>query len=122
MGFVIGRTFELDFEGTDLGGADGAKVTMRSASIGEINAMGEMSLEDECAFIATKIVRWNLETEPGTPLEISAEGVLALEAPMRNLIFGEWMKATKGVTAPLDHRSTDGSRSLEASMPMESLS
>jgi hypothetical protein len=120
MGFKVGRTFELSFEGTDL---DGAEVKLRSASIGtnmELYAP-ETPVQRECEIIAEHIIAWNLEREDGAPITPNAEGVLSLEVAVKNLILQEWMKATRGVTAPLDRRSPSGEQSPAEPMSMETL-
>jgi hypothetical protein len=118
MGFKVGRTFELAFEGTDL---DGAKVTLRSASIGTNLELGTCSVERECEILAEHLISWNLEEEDGKPLPATLEGVTLLEVAVKNLILREWLKATRGVTAPLDKRSPDGEQSPVEPMRMETL-
>jgi hypothetical protein len=119
MGFRVGRTFTLEFDGTDL---DGAEVKFRSASIGALQEIrGAEGIEEEAALVAPYLVSWNLEDESGS-LPADAKGLLALEEPAYRLIVSEWLKATRGVTAPLDHRSSGGERSREPeseSIPME---
>jgi hypothetical protein len=110
MGFKVGRTFVLEFEGTDL---DGAVVKMRSCSVQTILDLRDAEdARGESDIFAQHLIDWNLEEEDGTPVEKSAAGFLSLEVPVRDLIFGEWQKATRGITAPLDHRSTNFDSSL----------
>jgi hypothetical protein len=130
MGFKVGRVFALDFKGTDM---DGATVRLRSASIGTLQAMITASVEDEADIFARHLVSWDLEYDPdaypelasqGVPL--TADGVLSLEEPLKNLLLREWWKATRGISAPLDHRSDDGQPSPDTdneapSMNMETL-
>ena len=123
MGFRMGRTFELSFEGTDL---DGAEVRFRSASIGQLEEYltYDGGVAGEAEIVAGFLISWNLEDENGEPLPATADGLLTLEEPAYKLILREWLKATRGVTAPLDRRSSDGSSSPEpgsVSIPMATL-
>jgi hypothetical protein len=108
MGFQVGRTFELDFTDTD---ADGAVVRCRSASIATIREMFDdaTDLERETQIIADHIVEWNLE-DGGVPIPVSVDGLLMLEQPFKNLIAGEWLKATRGISVPFDRRSPGGGK------------
>jgi hypothetical protein len=117
MGFKVGRTFTLEFYGTDLAGAI---VKMRSCTIGTLEELKdpENGLDDELRIMAEHTVEWNLEDEDG-PIPVSIEGYKRLEIPVRDLIYVEWQKATKGVTAPLDHRSSDGEKSATPEIPQE---
>ena len=117
MGFKVGRTFTLEFYGTDLAGAI---VKMRSCSIGTIQELKnpENGLDEELQIIADHIIEWNLEDENG-PIPATVEGLKQLEIPVRDLIYVEWQKATKGITAPLDHRSSDGEKSGTPEIPQE---
>jgi hypothetical protein len=118
MGFKVGRVFELTFEGTDL---DGAEIKIRSASI-QINLeLGECTVERECEIIAEHLVSWNLEDSDGTPITIDAAGILGLEVPVKNLLLKEWLKATRGISAPLDRRSNDTVSSPEEPITMDTL-
>lgn len=121
MGFKVGRTFVLDFTGTEL---DGAEVTFRSCSIGDLQdlyaADGVAGPDGEAVKVARFLVKWNLEDQDGAPIPATAAGLLSLEAPAYRLVVGEWMKATKGITAPLDHRSNAGAGLPDSiEIPME---
>lgn len=118
MGFVIGRTFELDFTGTEVAGAI---VKVRSASVATLQMVleGATKIEDDAKIFAEHLISWNLELKEGEPLPLTAESVLQLEEPFMRLIVGEWIKATRGVTAPLDHRSSGGAKPQEEQIPME---
>lgn len=125
-GFQIGRQFSLEFAGTD---AEGAVVKMRSASIATIIELTEgedLTAVEEIEIMARHLIEWNLEDADGAPLPATAAGVLQLEVPFKSLILAEWMKATRGITAPFDRRSDDGGQSPqeepeEPSIPMETL-
>lgn len=110
MGFQIGRTFVLDFgaEGeTDL---FGAVVKMRSGSVGTIAEFGTCTPEREREILAEHVVEWNLEDD-GVPLPIAAESFRLLDPPARDMIYVEWLKATRGLSAPFDRRSVGGTPS-----------
>jgi len=123
MGFEISRQFTLDFTDTDW---EGAIVTMRGAPISIVLEMSTCDLQREAELLAQHLVSWNLEMngEP-VPLPATAEEVFArLEAPAKNLIIVEWMRASRGISAPLDRRSNGGESSpevenVELSIPME---
>lgn len=122
MGFKVGRTFELDFAGTDL---HGAIIKMRSTSIGQLLDFvspevetRRQEVEVQLKVLADHVVSWNLEDDNG-PVPITPEGLRSLEEPVIELIGEEWMKATRGITAPLDHRSSGGAKPAEESIPME---
>lgn len=122
MGFQIGRVFELDFTDTD---ADGAVVKMKSCSIATIIELGEAGYLRFAEIIAEHVKEWNLEDE-GKPVPVTAEGVMSLESPFRDLIYVEWQRATRGITVPFDRRSKPGGPSptageSEPSIPMEDL-
>lgn len=121
-GFQIGRVFELDFADTD---AAGAVVKVKSASIGTIVELKSCDLARELEIIAEHVIEWNLE-EDGAALPVEAASLYRLEEPFRNLLFNEWMKATRGITVPFDHRSARGGPQpaavpAEPSIPMEDL-
>lgn len=113
----IGRTFELDFTGTE---AAAATVRVRSASVATLKKVldGNQEVEDDAKIFAEHLISWDL-TENGEPVPLTAEGVMRLEEPLMRLIVGEWIKATRGVTAPLDHRSSGGAKPQEEQIPME---
>jgi hypothetical protein len=120
MGFKVGRTFTLEFAGTDL---DGAEVVFRSCSVADLLEYEQIEARtDEASWAARFLVRWNLEDHNGDPLPADDLGLLDLEEPAYNLIIREWLKATRGITAPLDHRSNGGANSSaqeSPSIPME---
>lgn len=115
MGFQIGRKFKLDFG--EVGETDlaGAFVRMRSASIDTLIEFDSPAcdLERECEILAAHVIEWDLEDD-GVPLPVEAASFRKLDPPARNLIYREWVKATKGISAPFDRRSSDGGRSPTA--------
>lgn len=71
---------------------------------------------------AEALISWNLEDEDGSPVPATLEGVKAQDIDFLNVIITAWMERVAGISGPLAPASTVGSRSLEASMPMETLS
>lgn len=125
MGFQIGRTFELDFGEEGETDAYGAVIKMRSASIATLTEFSTCGGDREREIIAAHIVEWNLE-DGGVPLPVEAESLRKLDPPFRDLIWTEWIRATRGVSAPFDRRSEGGEQSPEEDdteplIPMEPL-
>ncbi len=110
MGFKIGRVFELDFGTEGQTDAFGAVVKMRSASIATIREMRECDLDREAELIAEHVVEWNIENDDG-PMPATAASVLAFDEPFRDIVANEWLKASRGITAPFDRRSAGGAPS-----------
>lgn len=120
MGYKVGRTFSLEFEGTDL---HGAVVKIRSQSIGVLKELisEECTVDREMEILAEHLLSWNLETEDGAEIPATVAGVEMLEVAAKNLILREWRHASTGLTAPLDRRSSDGEKSEEPEIMMETL-
>lgn len=112
----------------------------------EKGAQGQVSPRPMLAMLAANLVGWNLEDEHGpvpavlaqcvtSALEVPENGHCATHAeddkrcPVTGLlaqdlefamdIIGAWMEAMGGVSGPLRTASSDGTPSLEASMPMD---
>lgn len=131
MGYVPKRKiYTLDFAGTDF---DGLEVRVRGLTTGELlDAMekqGEAAADaDSQAFrelldlMADRIVSWNVETEDGQPVPASLDALKAQDPDFNLAIVNAWTTAISGVPAPLDGDSPSGDPSLEASIPMETLS
>lgn len=116
MGYEVGRTFVLDFEGTNL---DGVEVSIRSCSIKVLLELEEATMvQRECEILSEHLVSWNL-TFNNEPVPATLEGVLSLENALKNAILKEWRKATIGITAPLGQRSSDGKPLEDLSTMME---
>lgn len=124
-GFQIGRTFVLDFGEEGETDAFGAVVKMRSGSIATMAEFAEQTTgaPREREIFAAHVIEWNLE-DNGVPLPIEPESIRLLDPPFRDLLYIEWMKATRGISAPFDRRSDGGVQSpeeeqLEPLIPME---
>ena len=121
MGYEARRTFKLVFP--DL---EGLEVRAKSVPMDvylKLNSMHGSGLEttevmlqrfQEC------LVDWNV-TDDGEPVPTTLEGVKSVEPELIMAIVDAWMDAINGVSAPLAKPSSDGEPSLEASIPMESL-
>lgn len=105
----------------------GLEVVLRSLTTGQIIAVrrsddDEDSVERMTALMADRIVSWNLENEDGTPVPPTLESIKGEDHDMTMAIIQKWTDAVSGVPAPLEQPSTSGGESLEASIPMETLS
>lgn len=129
MGFVPKRkTYRLVFEGTEY---DGLEVRMRTITTGDYLTVVRVREADEetpelvddmLRLLAGSLVSWNLEGEDGTPVPATLDGVMAQEFSLVMAILNAWERAVGGVPAPLDSASPSGGPSLEASIPMDTLS
>lgn len=110
MGFEVRREYVLQFEGA----MEGAEVRLRSTSIGTALKIrgSELEWEELLQTMADHLVSWNLMKD-GVDLKPDLDGIKALEQVMVLAIVKEWMRATGGITAPLDPPSTGGSESSE---------
>lgn len=101
--YTIGRY--VDFvaaSGTPLNGSDAEKNRRTLAEI-----------------LAEAIIGWNLEDDADQPVPATTEGILDQDFRFLVGLTEGMLAANKGVPDPLGERSSDGGRSLEASMPME---
>lgn len=71
---------------------------------------------------AGALVSWNLLDDEGVPVPATVEGIRGQDIDFINEIIKAWMERVAGISDPLGRRSTAGSRSLEALIPMETLS
>lgn len=124
MGFKVGRVFRLEgeFKDTD---AEGAHVSLRSASMATVEELRDSDPRRDAEILAEHLVEWDLEDDDG-PIPLTVDGIMRLEGPLVYLIIREWMKATRGITAPFDRRSAGGVPSPEVdssapSIPMDPL-
>ncbi|MFD5564531.1 hypothetical protein [Kitasatospora griseola] len=68
---------------------------------------------------ADAIIEWNLDGDDDQPLPPTMDGLKTLDLDFTMDIINAWMDAINGVSAPLPQTSTDGSTSVEASIPMD---
>lgn len=122
MGFRPGRVFDLRFEGD----MEGAEVKIRSGSIADMNALttlGTTEIGEVIDIFLKYAVSWNFEhPEDGFPLPLEKEAIEAYvdEATIVPIIRA-WWRASTAVPDPLDRKSTNGSPSVELSIPTETL-
>lgn len=136
MGYTVQRTIYALAWGEDTP-HPGMEVRVRSAGVGVYRRLAAFAstalahpltveqlqmLDDAHGLLGELLVAWNLEEEDGTPIPATADGLRGLEASLVADILLEWMRAVAGVPAPLVRPSTDGDRSVEASLTMEPLS
>ncbi len=117
MGFEIKRTFTLDFSETEW---SGAIVKMGPLSIKELQELLSGDFETEAKLFIDHLISWDLEFD-GVPVPQTVDGFYSLEEPARDLVTKEWLRATRGISAPLDRRSKDGKPSEVPQMTMETL-
>lgn len=78
---------------------------------------------DQLKSMGDKLISWNLEDpETGEPILPTAEAVLNQDRDLMLAILNAWLDGINGVPAPLEQNSPAGELSLEASIPMETLS
>jgi hypothetical protein len=125
MGFTpLRKIYTLDFNGTDL---DGLTVKACSVSAGSFIRFTTLADADRAdvastmmlfeAFAGESLRSWNLETDDGTPVPATLEGMLTLEFTFVFQIIGAWMEAMTGVDSGLKDQSPSGEPSL-VGLPM----
>lgn len=132
MGFVPKRkVYNLVFTDPDM---HGLEVKMRGLNTGQWMDLVtrkeavEEDNEDAQAVIelftlmAEQMVSWNVTDEDGTPVPATLDGIRQQDLPFNMAIIEAWQTAAAGVSAPLDSGSPSGEPSLEASIPMDTLS
>jgi len=95
-----------------------SKYLDRSLALDEQNA-SYMKLMQQ---FVEHVVEWNLDDEDGLPVERSVAGLKALDPDFVSPIINVWRVNIFGrVAAPLEIDSPGGEKSLEESIPMETL-
>lgn len=106
----------------------GLEVVLRKLTLGEyldIIGLGEVGMNhigDQLKAMGDKLISWNLEDDNGQPVPATPEAVLGQDKDLMVTILEAWLEALNGVAAPLEQSSPAGEPSLEASIPMETLS
>jgi hypothetical protein len=122
------QTYKLVFDDPEF---EGLIVHARKPSVGEYAEITEIAARENksLADLRTMLVAfagmlsdWNLEDDADRPVPITPDALIDLDADFVMEIIGAWMLAVEGIAAPLEHGSTSGETTLEASMPMEVLS
>lgn len=121
MSFVRKRKiYDLDLTGTDL---EGLTLQMYGMTIEEsmtLSALREVEnlptdqqiakLPELFQFVAGKIHMWDLETADGTPVKPSAEELMSWDVSDAYAVIGRWQEKVESVPAPLERRSSGGTR------------
>ncbi len=71
---------------------------------------------------ADALVSWNLENEDGSPVPATADGLKSQDIDFVMQIVSAWIAALSQVPDFLVNKSSDGGKSLEQSIPMETSS
>lgn len=130
MGYRIKpKGYKLVFADSDKAGFE---VTARSINTGQFlefqaaratkDAGGEGAqgaTRQMLQMFADAIITWNAEDEDGQPIPATLEGLCTLDLDFNMDVINAWMDAINGVSSPLPGTSTDGSTSVEASIPMD---
>lgn len=128
MGYVPKRkVYTLIFEDPEM---NGLEVRIRGLTTGQFMDVAAKKEEAEQGgdpaelfqMMVDQLVSWNIEEEDGTPVPATLEGLKTLDMPFTMAIVNAWTDAVAGVPAPLEQSSPAGAPSLEASIPMETLS
>lgn len=123
MARVKRRQYKLIFQDEDMAGIE---ITVRSLTTGQLIELQEAQQsgihEKFTNMFADQLVSWNIEDEDGTPIPATLEGVRSMDIAFNNKVIDVWTDAVFGVKAPLRPTSADGQPSVEASIPMETLS
>lgn len=118
MGFKLGRSITLKFEGA----LEGAEIKLRPSSVNLYLELQKspMTFEELAELLSANVIEWNLDGLDDQPLQIETKAILAnMEKVVLEKIHSEWLQAAGGVTAPLDSPSKDGeepSKDEESSM------
>lgn len=139
MGYTRNRVFKLKFADPEMNGLEvrARSVPLRVAlrlmrlSTGERQNMGADQVEEMLDVFSGALVSWNLEddvlgedgqpTGEKVPVPATREGLESQDMDFVMDIVLAWQDALMAVSAPLAKTSPNGARSLEASMPMETL-
>lgn len=127
MGFQLKpKNIVLQFDDTT--DYPGFECTVRGMTLGEY--MDLMRVEEvttgevghQLEQFASSLLSWNLEDGGGQPVPATAESVFQQDKDFMFEVAGKWMEAIHGVSAPLEQSSPVGEQSVEASIPMATLS
>lgn len=133
MGFKVQRkAYRLKFDEPEY---EGLEVTAHSIDTAQflelveaqmVRAEGGERAKDAnrkmLMMLADALVSWNAEDEDGNPIPPTFDGMLGQDPAFNMRVLSAWTDAIAGVSAPLPQTSTDGSPSVEASIPMDVLS
>ena len=117
-----------DFEGLEVrtrGAAIEHLVTFQAlVTLGSdlVKPENQQQRDDLYELLAGRIIDWNLEDDDGQPVKCTVEALRDQDWPLVLAIGHAWMRATAGVSRPLEPDSPDGEPYLEGSIPMETSS
>lgn len=101
---------------------DGLVVRMRPPTVREALEWNKLGHPVETAEVmAGLLVSWNLDDDEGQPVPCDANGLLSQPIEFMRAILLAMQQNILGVSPPLSRPSSDGSQSLEVSLPMEAL-
>jgi hypothetical protein len=132
MGYVPKRTlYKLDFSETEHAGLE---VTTKSASMAALLDILSMTDKVEAAGLKNAgkgematlfglfdevLVGWNVETEDGTPVPATKDGLLSQDPEFVMTVIAAWAAAMSKAPPPLPSASPGGATAeMEASIPM----
>src|SRR6266511_963967 len=124
------KVYRLRFEDEEM---EGLEVRARSAPIGQFIGLAKLAnldrgtvqpddmdkIDELFRGFADSLVEWNLQDEDGRPVPADLQGIYTQEVDFILQIIFAWIEAIAGVSGTLAAASSDGERSLEASLLME---
>lgn len=127
------KTYRLVFEDEEF---EGLEVRARGGSIDHLVSLttlmragdelikpdGQAKRDELYQLLAGRLIDWNLDDDQGQPVPLTVETLRQQDWPLVLGIARAWMRATAGVSRPLEPDSPDGQQSLEVSIPMETSS
>ena len=126
-GYKRSKKYVLEFEDEEF---EGLEVTVGVPSLRDILRIKSLEeklkeegvFEELCTLLGKYVKEWNLLDDDDQPVTPSPDALLDLDMDFVMAVVSAWTKAAVGVAAPLDEDSPSGETSLEASLPMETLS
>lgn len=98
---------------------------LRVAKLSQRDRLSDEEIESICGMFARRLLSWNLETpdsEGVRPVPATLEGLLSQDFDFISAVIVRWATATSKIDEDLGKDSSSGDRSVEASIPMETLS
>ena len=83
-------------------------ITMRSASIEQMEAVEKLTVPDAMDAMAQYVVGWNLESAPGETAPVGRDALRALSPAIGKALVHAWMQTVWGATLPLDSTGESG--------------
>lgn len=130
MGFQR-STLKLVFDDPELEGLEVRAHRLSAGALLTISRMrnadwngdgGAQAVDDLAGQLVTALIDWNLEDENEVPVELTARNLADVDYKMLFAISDALLGASSGVSRPLPQPSSDTDTSVEASIPMETLS